>query len=167
MTHRITLTSNPRLIALALVVLAMFAVAVAAFATLTPLFGGVFLALTLFLAYNFARFAQGSLRSRVATSEAGISFILPTREQENLPWEVITHAGYCTQPRGKPFLFVYAESRDRLISIPREYTDFDALVEQVRSATPFEEMSLASGETIQERLRERLGIDPEGGERER
>ncbi len=156
-----SLASNPRLMALALVVLAMFGVSIAGFVTLTPLYGIIFLALALFLAYNFARFAGGSLRSRISTSEEGISFVMPTRERESLAWEAITHAGYCTQARGKPFLFVYSEPQDRLISIPREYTDFDALVEQVRGATPFETMSLDRGETIQERLRARLGLDGE------
>jgi len=154
-----SLASNPRLIALALVVLAMFGVSVAGFVTLTPLFGFIFLALALFLAYQFARFAGSSLRSRITTSEEGISFILPTRERESFAWGAISHAGYCTQAKGKPFLFVYAEAQDRLISIPREYTDFDALVEELRDATPFETMSLAPGETIQERLRAKLGLD--------
>jgi len=158
MEHRLTLGSNPRIIVLLLVVLAMFAVSVAGFRLLGAVYGLIFLALALFLGYQLGRFAFASFRSKVTTSNEGIAFVLPSAEREFFPWGQITHAGYCTQAAGKPFLFVYDENADRLITIPREYSDFDALIESVKEATPFESYALAKGDTIQALLRLKLGL---------
>lgn len=161
MDHRMTFTSNPRIVLLFIVVVAMFAVSVAGFVSLGLLYGFIFLALALFLAYQFGKFALAHARSLITTSDEGIRFRMPTTEQESFLWEKVSCSGYCTQARGKPFLFLYNESDDRLITVPREYSDFDSLIERVRAATPFESYSLSSGETIQDVLRRKLGIDGE------
>ncbi len=160
MVHRMTVAANPRLLALFVIVLAMAALAIVAFALLGALFGVIFLALAAFLGYQFSKFAAAHLRSRIVTAPKGISFVMPTSDREEFPWEKVSLSGYCTRRRGKPFLFVYNESDDRLITVPREYSDFNALVEEVKARSAFELYALASGETIQDVLRARMGIDP-------
>ena len=126
MDHRMTFTSNPRIVLLFIVVVAMFAVSVAGFVSLGLRYGFIFLALALFLAYQFGKFALAHARSLITTSDEGIRFRMPTTEQESFLWEKVSCSGYCTQARGKPFLFLYNESDDRLITVPREYSDFDS-----------------------------------------
>ncbi|GAH69727.1 unnamed protein product, partial [marine sediment metagenome] len=58
-------------------------------------------------------------------------------------------AGYYTPERGRPSLFVYREEGDKLVTIPKEYSDFEALFSEIKDRTPFQELSLRRGETIQ------------------
>ncbi len=156
-----TVTSNPRILILGIVVLAMFGVAVLGFVLLSLAFGLIFLAVAVYLSYQLLKFARSHLASRIRTGDDGIAFDLPTNEHEEFAWGDITLSGSCTPTRGKPFSFVYCEGKDRLITIPREYTDFEALTAAIeRQAPAFERFHLGPGVTIHEKLRERLNITP-------
>jgi len=84
---------------------------------------------------------------------------MPDGELLVFSWDQVTAAGYCTQEKGRPFLFVYRDEGDKLVTIPREYGDFQTLYDAVEQHTDFQKLSLARGETIQERLKQILQID--------
>jgi len=160
-----TIGSNPRILVLAVVVAGMAAIAVLGFVLIGVAVGFIFLAVAAYLAFQLLKFARSHLRSRINAGEETIAFALPTNEYEEFLWTDITLAGYCTPTRGKPFAFVYCEKKDRLLTIPNEYTDFDALVVELEKSAPaFERFHLGPGVTIQEKLRERLNIVPTSDE---
>jgi len=84
---------------------------------------------------------------------------MPDGELLVFSWDQVTAAGYCTEERGRPFLFGYREEGDKLVTIPKEYGDFEALFATIKQRAPFQELTLSRGETIQERLKEMLKID--------
>ena len=106
------------------------------------------------------RFFRNHLKSWVETTDTELKCRMPDGELLNFSWDKVTTAGYFTQERGRPFLFVYREEEDKLVSIPEEYSEFETLYSQIKERTPFKELSLARGETIQERLKEMLNIEP-------
>lgn len=167
-----TVRSNPRILILFLIIAAMFAVSILGFVFSTAVLGIIFLAIALFLSYQFLRFARSHLRSRIVTDDAGITFHMPTNEQEHFDWGELALTGLCTQAKGKPFAFVYSRDRDRLITVPREYERFDELLGGLKEHVDYGELDLAAGVTIQQKLRELLGIpeptedevEPDNGE---
>ncbi|HUX22858.1 MAG TPA: hypothetical protein VMW69_16600 [Spirochaetia bacterium] len=156
-----TVRSNPRIILLFLIILALFVVSVLGFIFLTALYGIIFLAVALFLSFQFVRFAISHIRSHLRTDDEGISFHMPTNEEEHFDWGELTHSGFCTPAKGRPFAFVYSQERDRLITIPKEYEEFDALLGELQARVVFTNFELPPDTTIQAKLREILGIpDP-------
>jgi hypothetical protein len=156
MTHRVTVASNPRMLLLAPVLLALPASGVLLLVYAGTLVGILALAGSAYLDYTMIRFLYRNLRSRVVTSDAQISCRLPGGEDLVFPWRAITAAGYCTQPRGRSFLFVYDQKMDKIVTIPDEYSLFGELKSELRRRVPpaiFQELSLEAGQTIQERLR--------------
>ncbi len=159
-----TVRSNPRILVLFGVIVALFAVSILGFIFLTAIYGIIFLAISVFLSYQFVRFALSHIRSRLSTDDDGIRFHMPSNEDERFEWEEVSQCGYCTPEKGRPFAFVYSESRDRLITIPKEYEYFDELLDELRERATFTDFALPGTMTIQEKLREILGI-PEPGRR--
>ena len=153
MRHRMTLTSNPRLILFILLLAGLPAAGVLLIIFAGVLIGVIALAAAAYLDYTVLRFFKNHLKSWVETNEQALSCQMPDGDLLSFPWGSITIAGYATQERGHSFLFVYDEQADKLVIIPKEYSDFDALHEAIRARTPYRELSLSLGETIQERLK--------------
>ena len=162
MVYRITVASNPRvLIIVALVVLAP-AVGVASFFFVHPLIAVGLSALGAFFSYAFGKFLKQTLGSRIETSDEGLAFDLGPGDRAFFRWDEITLAGRYSEGKGKKYLYVYKEDGDRLMTIPDEYAGFPRLVAAVAERHEVEELTLASGETLAERLRARLGGGPAG-----
>jgi hypothetical protein len=156
-----TLRSNPRILVLVGVIVALVALTVIGFVFLTALYGVILLAIALFLSYQFIRFAVSHIRSYLKTDEEGVTFHMPSNDDERFDWEEISHAGYCTPQKGRDFAFVYSQVRDRLITIPREYEHFEELLAEMQHRLEFTRFNLDPGVTIQAKLREILGLpDP-------
>ena len=160
MRHRITLSSNPRMI-----VLVLFMIALPAVGILLLIFVGVFLGIialagAAYLDYTMLRFFRSHLKSWVETTDTELKCQMPDGELFVFAWDKVTAAGYFTQDRAHPFLFVYREEGDKLVTIPEEYSEFEILYSQIKERTPFQELSFAKGETIQDRLKEMLNIKP-------
>ncbi|UCF98495.1 MAG: hypothetical protein JSV89_02925 [Spirochaetaceae bacterium] len=162
MRHTITLSSNPRMIILILVVISLPAMAVLLLIFAGTLFGIIALAGAAYLDYTMLRFFRNHLKSWVETTDTELKCRLPDGDLLEFSWDRVTAAGYCTQERGRPFLFVYREEGDKLVTVPKEYSEFEALHSIIRQRTPFQELSLGRGETIQERLKTMLKIDTGG-----
>ncbi len=160
MRHRITLSSNPRMI-----ILVLFMIALPAAGILLLIFVGVFLGIialagAAYLDYTMLRFFRNHLKSWVETTDAELKCQMPDGELLVFSWDKVTAAGAFTQERARPSLFVYQEDGDKLVTIPEEYSEFETLYSQIKERTPFQELSLARSETIQERLKEMLNIEP-------
>jgi hypothetical protein len=160
MRHTITITSNPRMILLFLIVIALPAAAVLLLIFVGTVLGIIVLAGAAYLDYSMLRFFRNHMKSWVETSDTELKCRLPDGELLVFPWDQITAAGYCSQERDRPFLFVYRKEGDKLVTIPKEYGDFDALFSTIKGHTPFQELSLGRAETIQERLKTMLEIEP-------
>ncbi len=159
MRHTITITSNPRMIILFLVVIALPAAGVLLLIFAGTLIGIIALAAGAYLDYSMLRFFRNHMKSWVETTDTELRCQMPDGDLLVFTWKQVTLAGYCTQERGRPFLFVYREKGDKLVTIPKEYGDFEALFSTIKQRTPFQELSLDQGETIQERLQKMLRID--------
>ena len=159
MKHTITLTSNPRLIILFLIVIALPAAGVLLLVFAGTLIGIIALAAAAYLDYSMLRFSRNHLNSWVETTDTELKCRMPDGEMLVFSWDQVTAAGYCTQERDRPFLFVYREEGDKLVTIPKEYGDFQTLLSAIKERTPFQELTLSRGETIQERLKQMLKIE--------
>jgi hypothetical protein len=159
MRHTITMTSNPRMIILFLVVIALPAAGILLLIFAGTLLGIIALAGAAYLDYSMLRFFRNHMKSWVETTDTELKCQMPDGELLVFSWDQITAAGYCTQERGRPFLFVYREEGDKLVTIPKEYGDFETLFSTIKQRTPFQELSLSRGETIQERLKQMLKIE--------
>ena len=159
MKHTITLTSNPRLIILFLIVIALPAAGVLLLVFAGTLLGIIARAAAAYLDYSMLRFFRNHLNSWVETTDTELKCRMPDGEMLVFSWDQVTAAGYCTQERDRPFLFVYREEGDKLVTIPKEYGDFQTLLSAIKERTPFQELTLSRGETIQERLKQMLKIE--------
>ncbi len=159
MRHRLTLASNPRLILLILLLIGLPAGGLLLLIYAGLPLGIIGLIAAAYLDYTMLRFLRSHARSWVETTESELTCRMPDGELFSFPWDSITLAGYCTQERGRPFLFVCDLQADKLVTIPREYGDFDTLHSEIRAHTPFRELSLSRGETIRDRLQNILEIE--------
>ncbi len=156
MNYRISLASNPRLLLLFLFMLVIPAAAVFALLSFGIFMGVIAIAIALFFEYSLIRFTINHLKSKIDTEESGIRCITPEKEELFYPWSIITHAGsYREKGRGW-YLFIYDSSKDKLLKIPNEYSDFDRLTQEIRENTPYKEIKLKEGESLEEYLKGKL-----------
>ena len=163
MRHTITIASNPRMIILFLIVIALPAAGILLLIFAGTLLGIIALAGAAYLDYLLMRFFRNHMNSWVETSDTELVCRMPDGDLLVFPWDQISAAGYCTQQRGRPFLFIYKEKTDKLVTIPKEYGGFENLLSTIKQRipqqTPFQALSLGRGETIQDRLKQMLRID--------
>ena|GEM_PF-1339101 len=152
MTHSMTLRSNPRLLIFYSILALLPIGALALYPRFPPIAGGLILGASLFLDFKLFGFARPYLNTRIITAEDSITVFLAGSE-EVFPWKEINLSGKCAL-RGKPFLFFYHLGKDRIITIPREYTDMRELEKTLEENTPFE--AFAPGVDIQEVIYERF-----------
>lgn len=160
MRHTITVASNPRMIILFLIVIALPAAGILLLIFAGTLPGILALAGAAYLDYLLLRFFRNHMNSWVETSDTELTCQMPDGDLLVFPWDQVSAAGYCSQQRGRPFLFIYKEKGDKLVTIPKEYGGFEALASTIKQRTPFHEFSLGRDETIQERLQQMLNLEP-------
>jgi hypothetical protein len=157
MNYRISFASNPKLLLLFLFMLVLPAAAVFALLSFGIFLGVIAIALALFFEYSLIRFTINHLKSRIDTEESGIRCFTPEKEELFYHWSSITHAGsYREKRRGGGYLFIYDSSEDKLLKIPDEYSDFDRLTQEIRENTPYKELDLKEGESLEEYLKDKL-----------
>jgi hypothetical protein len=157
MIYRISLASNPRIIFIFLIILALPAIGVAAVIFLGVFWGIVISAAALFLDYHFFRYTVNVLKSRVSINREGVKCVTPAKEELFFPWETITRAGSCRVKGERPFLFLYSEAENKFLKIPDEYSQFAKLEEELRSKTDFQEVDLKEGMTLEDYLKAQSG----------
>ena len=157
MVYRITLKSNPKILLVALIVVATPVGALLTFLFLPPLVSVILTVVGGYLSYHLGKFFFTTLRSRISVSDEGPVFDLSAKETVRFEWAEITHAGLCSRTKGGRVAYVYNDTEDKLITVPDEYADFGGFVEELRSGTEVEDVSLAEDQTVQDYLREKIG----------
>ncbi len=147
-----TVSSNPRLLFLAALCLALLGAGVAA-VILLGLIGLLLLGGAAYLIYQLARFAGRHLASWIESGEEGLRVRLPDGEVQSMSWEEIILGGRASRPKGPPLLFLYAPDQDRFLAVPREYSHLEELEDSLRRHTDFREIELDQKESIEERLK--------------
>ena len=158
MKYRITFASNPRSILVIFLVLILPAAGIVCLLFLPPFVGIVVILVGGYVAYQLVKFLINILTSRIETSEQGMKFTLNRKETTFFAWVDLTHAGYCTQAKNRPFIFLYADEDDRLMTVPDEYEGFSNLIDEIKDHIEIETVELAPGETAGRYLQSKLGI---------
>lgn len=164
MVYRITLRSNPRILALYLLIPVLLAAGIGALFLLGPLFGLIALAAVLFLGWSMVKLTRRQLATRIETLADQILFVLHGDERFAYPWDALRIAGIAHEQhedgrkrRGDRRLFIYNEKDDRMIALTDEFENLDGLAAELRTRTDFREITLIPGETLKEKLRELVG----------
>jgi hypothetical protein len=159
-----TLRSNPRILLVYLLMPVLLAAGMGAIFLLGPLFGFVALAAAGFLVWQMLKLTRRQLATRVETLTDEILFVMHGEEKVSFPWEKIRIAGMAVEPDGKGRmrardrrLFVYNEQDDRMFALSGEFENLDGLAVELRARTEFREIVLATGETLEAKLRELVG----------
>jgi hypothetical protein len=160
MTHDMTLRSNPRLLLFYCILAALPLGAIMLYPRLPQFMGAGLLALSFFIDYKLFRFAQPYLKTKVVTDESAVTIFLAGQE-ESFSWTEITLCGKCVPQvkGGRPFVFVYHLGKDRIITIPYEYSDMRGLESTLAEKAPYEVFPLSSGMDIRQILHDRYHAD--------
>jgi hypothetical protein len=154
MISRITLSSNPKMIVFIGMLLAFLAAGALLIIFVNPLIGIIVVALALYISYNMYKVLRDQFKSRITTDESTIHFLLPGNEEYTFKWEDVTHSGlFVHSGKKKRQLFLYREPEDKLIAIPDEFTDFEALIDILRQKTPFRTLEQQGKEDLNEALK--------------
>ena len=160
MIHAMTARSNPRLIFLGLLLLALPVFGIILLLTVSGIGGVIGLLASGFIAYQITQYMLPKVRARIETSDNGIVCTRPGSDDIAFCWPEVTQAGLIRQKSEKPSIFVYNENTDQLVLIPQEFSDFDQLLACVRQQAPFQDVQLDAAESIQDWLRQCLKISP-------
>lgn len=153
MTYRITVSSNPRSLLIIFIVVVLPVTGVLSIIFLHPVVGAIITVVGCFFSYQLSKYVINIFKSRLDTTDEGLVYKMSAKESASLAWEEISHSGYCEQEGAKPFVFVYSEVNDRLLSIPNEYDGFDRLVEELREKLDLKDVKLKATETITDYLK--------------
>ena len=162
MIYRITVRSNPRILALFIVLPAIVAAGVAMIYLLGAAIGLAALAFAIYFAYMLGKMGLQQLRTRIKTDDDGIVFTLHNGQKAEFPWTSITLAGISVEPEKRGTLerlFVYRGDSDRLMAVTREFENFDGLAAEVRAKVELRNVTLASGEGLKAKLKSLLGVE--------
>jgi hypothetical protein len=159
--YRLTFRTNPRMLLLPVVLVGLIALGALAWRYAGAVVGIVVLAIGVYLDVQIVRFLAKHLGSWVRTTDQGLSCRLPDGSTLHFDWKNLTRGGICRGSGSRPFLFLYDEKQDRLLSIPNEYNHFAELEEEIRALVPkgtaFEEVRLGRGEMIEDWLKQKIG----------
>ena len=154
MRYRVTLLSAPRLILLGFFVL-ILCIAVILIFIFIGIAPGIITAVIIgYLGYIVMRFIYKQLSTYLETSTDGVVICLYGEEKLTYKWDQFMLSGLCTQENGEKSLFLYTESSDKLIEIPQEFEGFPQLQEELQQRLVFQKLSVRTGESIRDRIRE-------------
>jgi hypothetical protein len=105
------------------------------------------LIVTGYISYFLVKFFASTLRSHIRTSDEGLVCATATGSDSHISWDELTHAGWYTADSGYRELFVYAEGDDRLLTIPPQYGDIEALEQEIARRSGVRLLSLSGEDT--------------------
>ena len=150
---RITVASNPRALIPIALVPGGIAVGVALTALVHPVIGIIALVVVASLGYTMIRGVVNHLRSYLEAGPTGLVVSELGEGAQVYGWPEVSRAGLADTDEGET-LYVYVESTDQLITIGREFANFDSLREEIARHVPPSDLQLSPGENLTERLRE-------------
>ncbi len=159
MIYRITLKTNPRLFILIAILALIPATIIAVFLTFGALPGFVGLLVGGYIEYQLIKFLRLQLASMVEIADDGAHCLTSAGENLHFRWGSVSHAGLCTDPKGRKTVFLYNEEDDKLITIPDSFASLDQLSQEILQHVQLEEYDLGIGESVQSRLRSLLRSD--------
>ena len=160
MVYKVSVRVNPRILLLFAVIPALPVIGVLLILFVDRLIGVIGLAAAVYLSYHLAKFLANHLGSYIETGVDALKCRTTANEDIALAWSSISHAGQCYPEKGPDYLFVYSKADDRLLTIPKEYSGYEQLAEEIRGKVgpgTFRELALTAEETIQDRLKVILG----------
>ena len=161
-----TLLSNPRLAVFGLILLVLLAVGIAFFFLMGPFYGIAATAIAAFVDWTMFKILRRQLRTTVTVDEDGARFNLYGNERIDLAWPEVTLVGLAVgqgkRGRHTRQLFFYKEDGDQLMVVPADFARFEEFAAETRRRAPgFQDITLAAGETLQQRLRTLVVQPPE------
>lgn len=154
--YKVSVRANPRILVLFVVIPALPLIGVLLTVFVDRLIGIIGIAAGAYMSYHLAKFLSSHLRSYIETTDEQLKCRTTANEDIALDWSSISHAGQCYPEKGPDYLFVYSKDNDRLLTIPREYSGYDQLRDQIRDrvrAGIFRELALTAEESIKDRLK--------------
>jgi len=156
MIHRMTPTSNKRLILLYSTLVLLPLVGVLSFRLLPTFWAFAVLALCLLLARGLYRLARPYIRSTIESLEDRIIISVPDHPLVEIPFDTIDLSGEF-RIQGMPALFLYGKDQDKLYTFPKEYTGFEVLKDLFSKRMRFEALPAQNTEELKKLIRERFG----------
>lgn len=161
-----TLLSNPRLAVFGLMLLVLLGAGIAFFFLMGPFYGIAATAIAAFVDWTMFKILRRQLRTTVTVDDDGARFNLYGNERIDIAWPEVTLVGLAVEQgkRGRRTrqLFFYKEEGDQLMVVPADFARFEEFAAETRRRAPgFQDMTLAAGETLQQRLRT-LVVRPPG-----
>jgi hypothetical protein len=158
--YRVSVRANPRILVIFVAIPALPAVGLLLLLSVNPLIGIIGIAVGGYMAWQLGKFLRSHMRSRVETGDDELRCHTTANDEIVLPWTAITHAGRCFPEKAPDYLFVYNAGDDRLLTIPKEFSGFEALAAEIRQRVApgvFRELTLTAEETLKDRLKLILG----------
>lgn len=133
MVYQFQLKRNLKSLLIPLIAVGLVLASVAIIIFYHPLLGVLALLVSGFISYHLVKFFRNTLRSHIRTSDEGLVCATAMGSDSEVAWDEITHAGWYTADTGYRELFVYAEDKDQLLTIPPQYDGMEELSEEIES----------------------------------
>ena len=146
MLYQFQLKRNPKSLLIPAIGVALVLGSVAIIVFHHALLGVLALVVSGYISYHLVKFFRNTLNSHIQTSDDGIVCATAMGSNSEMGWEDLTHAGWYTADNGYRELFVYAEDKDQLLTIPPQYDRMDELAAEIAEHAPT--MLSLSGEEI-------------------
>ncbi len=147
MVYEFQLRRNVKSLLIPLLALALTLGSIAIIAFYHALLGIVVLVIAGYFSFFLLKYFVNTLKSHIRTTDDGLVCATATGTESSLGWNELTHAGWYTTDHGYRELFVYAETDDRLLTIPPQYSGMENLEKEIASRSGISMLSLA-GEDI-------------------
>jgi hypothetical protein len=147
MVYRFQLGRSPKSLLIPAVAAAIMIAAVSVIVFYQPLPGIIALAVAGYLSYHLVKYFVYTLKSHVRTNDDGMVCMTATGSESRLEWDDLTHAGWYTAHTGYRELFVYAEEKDQLLTIPVQYDRMEDLEREIVEHSGVELLTF-SGEDV-------------------
>ena len=156
---QITIQSNPRILIPVLISFLIIAALVIMIIITRLFFAGLLIgALVSFILYKILRFVFKQLYSFLAADKEGLTVCEYGEEIYKYPWEQVTVSGSVYFDNGSNLLYAYIKTEDRLFTISREFNNFDALRDKLKSYMVLTDIKLKANETLAQHLAKKLRI---------
>lgn len=118
----------------------------------------IFLVVGLCLSFYTFKTIKKLTNGKVVTYDEGLTAYAPGKDVFEFTWKEVTHAGRVKKEGEDDRYFIYAEEKDKILKITRNYKNIDGLVEEIQKNTPFKDYILNENETIEDVLKKELNI---------
>lgn len=156
MLHRFSIARSPRTLLLPLLVVVLVGGSIAFLVFVEPIVGVIALAIAALVSYYLVKYFVNTIRSSVLTTDDGMVCRTSMGGETSLTWSELSHAGWFVLPNGRRDLFVYAESSDKLLSMPDHYEAIDEIAATVSQHVDLITIDADDGDELADRLRELL-----------